>query len=408
MRQRRATLCNGLDLSKALRLAEDVRVGHRHHIERAFEVLTRGQLLADLVLDVLVVEVHRVEAVQDGEQLSHAVVHARMDGAEHDHALLELSQRCANRRVRVAVGDVFHRRADDALAGVDQEAEQAEQHWVRRRVRQRHDQLADVVRSHAALDLHDLRRLDLKALAALRAALQLEHRLAVADVRRVEQRTQRASCGSRQTADHVRQADWVSAAPRHEWELDEPLKLFLRVVQLVPVAVDAQHLRRRLVHRDDVRQRLIALDVGDDVDLIDGAQTVLVVAALVAALDLHVGLLGLREVGLHADGRQVDVAVHALLDAALIVELRQILDVRLALRRIEVGRGERQVHVVDRDEQEVRPVARFVPRHLHVLRAAERHLRQELLELCAELRRLRRELPVHEVGLALGLLDLVA
>ena len=81
---------------------------------------------------------------------------------------------------------------------------------------------------------------------------------------------------------------------------------------------------------------------------------------------------------------------------------------RLALRRVEVGRGERQVHVVDRDEQEVRPVARFVPRHLHVLRAAERHLRQELLELCAELRRLRRELPVHELRLALSLLDLVA
>ena len=49
---------------------------------------------------------------------------------------------------------------------------------------------------------------------------------------------------------------------------------------------------------------------------------------------------------------------------------------RLALRGVEVGRRERQVHVVDRDEQEAGAVARLVPRHLEVLRAAQWHLRQ--------------------------------
>jgi hypothetical protein len=158
----------------------------------------------------------------------------------------------------------------------------------------------------------------------------------------------------------------------------------------------------------DVGQRLAVLfDVGCDVDFVDRAQTVLVVAGLVAPLDLVVRLLSVAEVRLEGDWCQIDVAIHATLHALHVLELRQILDVRLALRAVEVGRGERQVHVVDGDEQELGPVARLVPCHLHVLRAAERHLRQELLKLCAELRALHRELPVHEVRLALGLLELV-
>ena len=72
----------------------------------------------------------------------------------------------------------------------------------------------------------------------------------------------------------------------------------------------------------------------------------------------------------------------------------------LALRGVEVGRRIRQVDVVYRHEQEVGPIAALVPRHLHVLRAAQRHLRQQLLQLGAELLRLGRELPVHVVGLA--------
>ena len=107
-----------------------------------------------------------------------------------------------------------------------------------------------------------------------------------------------------------------------------------------------------------------------------GAQTVLVVARVAAALDLVVGDIGGRAVRLKARRRQVDVAVHAALDAHLIVELRQILNVRLALRGVEVGRREGQIHVVDHDGEEAGAVARLVPRHLEVLRAAQWHLRQ--------------------------------
>ena len=190
LRQHGRALRHRLHLREALRLRENVRVADRHHVERALEVGARGQLLAQLDVRLLVVEVHGVEAVQDGQQLLHRVVQAGVDGAEHDHALLDLGERRADRRVGVAVGDVLHAGADDALARIDQEAEQREQHRRRLVVRQRHDQLADVVRRHAALDLHHLRRLDLKALPALAAALELEHRLAVADVRAVEQGAQ--------------------------------------------------------------------------------------------------------------------------------------------------------------------------------------------------------------------------
>ena len=242
LRQLRGALRHGLHLREALRLAEDVRIADGHDVERPFEVVARGQLFAELSVRLFVVEVHAVEPVQDRQQLGHAVVQARVDGAEHHHALLDLGERGADRRVRVAVGDVVDRRADDALARVDEEAEQLIQNCGRRVVGQGHDQLADVVRRHAALDLHHLRRLDLEALPALAAALELQHRLAVADVCAVEQGAQGARRRGRQTADHVRQADRVRAAPRHERELDEPLQLFLRLVQLVPVAVDRQHL----------------------------------------------------------------------------------------------------------------------------------------------------------------------
>ena len=107
-----------------------------------------------------------------------------------------------------------------------------------------------------------------------------------------------------------------------------------------------------------------------------GAQSVLVITCVRTALDLVVGDVGCRAVRLKARRRQVDVAVHAALDAHLVVELRQVLHVRLALRGVEVGRRERQIHVVDHDGEEAGAVARLVPRHLEVLRAAQWHLRQ--------------------------------
>ena len=205
----------------------------------------------------------------------------------------------------------------------------------------------------------------------------------------------------------MRQANRVGTAPRDERELDEPVQWLLALVFQVPVAVDRQHLAARLVDGDDVRRVAVALDVGGDVALEHGAETVLVVAGVAAAFDLVVGDVGSRAFRLKSGRRQIDLAVHPRLDALLIVKLRQVLDVRLALRRVEVGRGERQVHIVDHDREEAGAVARLVPRQLEILRAAERHLRQQLLHLAAELLALDGQLPVHHGRLALGLLDFI-
>ena len=360
------------------------------------------------MLQPLVIKVHLVEAVQHAQHAAHRVVQAAVDRVEHDHALLDAGQRCADRRVGLAVRQIFHGRADDALACLDEEAQQLEQRRRWRVERQRHRNLAHVVDVQAAFDLFDLRRLDVQRLAAARAALELEHRRHVLDVRAVEQRTQRAGGGSTEAADHLRQADWVRAAPWDERELDDPRHLFAGVVLFVPVAVDAEDLARGLVDRDDVRRGVLALfDLRDRVHLVDGAQTVLVVARVGAAFDLVVGLLGQRRLGLEAGRRQVDVAVHARFYTLLVIKRRDVLDVRLALRAVEVGRCVRQQHVVDHDGEEVRPVATVVPAQLEVLRAAERQLGQHLLQFGAGLLCLHGHLPVHEGGLALGLVDLL-
>ena len=227
-------------------------------------------------------------------------------------------------------------------------------------------------------------------------------------MRRVEQGAQCASRRAGQAADHVRQADRVGTAPRDEGELDVVLQLFAVLLVLVPVAVQREHLAARLVDREHVgRRRLVVLKGQVGVDLVDDAQAVLVVARRVAALDLVVGHTGHGLLGLHARQRHVDVAVHARLDAALILEGREVLDVRAALGRVEVGRRVGQVHVVDRHEQEGRPVARLVPAQLEVLRTAQWHLRHELLQLGADLGALHGHLPVEQAHLALGLVDLL-
>ena len=366
LRELRGALRHGLHLRKALRLAEDVGVADGHHVHRTLEVLAGGQLFADLLLRVLVVEVHAVEPVQDAEHARHCGVQSGVDRAEHDHALLEVGERRAHRRVRVAVRHVLEGRADDALTRVHEEAEQLEQHRAGRVERQRHRDLADVVHVQAALDLLDLCRLYVEGLPAARAALELEHRRRVVDVRAVEQRTERASRGGADAADHVRQADGVRAAPRHERELYKPVQLLAALVWLIPVAINRKHLAGRLVDGDDVRGELalrdvVALHAQQRVDFVHGAEAVLVVAGVAAALDLVVGLLHDAALGLEARRRQVHVAVHARLDALLVVHLRDVLDVRLALRAIEAGRGVGQEHVVDCDEQEARPVADVVP-----------------------------------------------
>ena len=88
LRQGGRALGHGLHLSVALRLAEDVRVGHRHDVEHAVEVLARGQLLARLILKAGIVEVVCVQAVEDAQHAPHRVVQACVDGRVDHRALL--------------------------------------------------------------------------------------------------------------------------------------------------------------------------------------------------------------------------------------------------------------------------------------------------------------------------------
>ena len=407
MRLEVGALRDRLGLHDALRLGEDIGVRDRADVLGALEVGARRDLLADLLLEPLVVEVEAVEPVQDVQQPVHRVVHAPVDGAEHDKALLDARHGRADGHVALHVGQVVQRGTHDALAGIDDELEQREQRRRRAVERHRHRDLADVVDREAALDLQHLAGLRRALLAADLATLELERGRRVLDVRGVEKRPQRAGGRAGQAPDHVRQADAVGAAPRDERELDEVLKLLLRRVVLHPVAVDGQDARRGEVDRHDVgRRAVLGLDVRDREDLVDGPQAILVVAGVVAPLDLVVGLGCRRHVGLHAGTADVEVAVHAVGDAAVELDLGQVLDVRAALGRVEVGGREGQVHFVDADEQELGPVASLVPRDLEVLVAAQRHLRHKLLKLGAELLALLGELPVHQLDLAARLGDL--
>ena len=194
-----------------------------------------------------------------------------MDGAEHDHALLKAGKGSANRGVGVAVADFLHGGANHALACIDQEAEQLEQHRARRIERQRHGQLTHVIDVKAALNLLNLRGLNVEALAAACAAFELQHGGAVADVGAVEQGSERSRSSRRDAANHLRQTDRVRTTPWHERELNEPLKLLAVLVFLVPVAIDRQDLVGRLIDADDVRRRSfgIVFDVGEGVDFVD-------------------------------------------------------------------------------------------------------------------------------------------
>ena len=181
------------------------------------------------------------------------------------------------------------------------------------------------------------------------------------------------------------------------------------LVFLIPVSVYRQDLARRLVNADDVGRGAVrvVLDVNVGVNLEDRPKAVLVVRGLAAPLNLVVGHVHDGTLRLHARCAHVDLAIHARPNAGVEVQSREVLHMSAALGAVEIGGGEGQQQVVDGDKEELGAVLLLVPCDLEVLRAAQRHLRQKLLKLCAELGALGGELPVHVGGLALGLGDLV-
>ena len=198
------------------------------------------------------------------------------------------------------------------------------------------------------------------------------------------------------------QADCHRTTPRDHRELHNPHQLFVVLVLWIPVAVQVQAALHVVVDADDVRPHAIPFDVAHQRDLVHGTEPVLVVRRRLLAFDLVVGLGRFREVWLRrADQHQI--TVHADIDTALKLLRSHILAMSLALGGVEVGRRKRDEDIVNRNELGARSTQSAAPVPLHVLHAAKWDLGRQLLMLGAQPLDLLRHLPIHEIGLALGL-----
>ena len=327
----------------------------------------------------------------------------RVNGAENHHSLLDQRHCSANRLIWVLIGQFFEGCLNNALSGVNQEAQKLEKHRARAVKRHRHGNFPHIVDHPAALDLDDLGGLDVQGLAT-GAALELQERRDVLDVGRVQQSAQSACSSPGEAANHVRQTDWIRAAPRNEGELNDPLQFLAHFIVRFPIPIKIESLAAAFVDADDVGLDAIT-KVEMRVDLKNGPQAVFVVRSVVAALDLVVRLRALAELGV-VGSADIDIPVHPSLHTAVVFHLRDVLDMRLALSRVEVCRGKRQINVVNRNELRHRALVLRVPHELHVLAAAKRKLGAELLQFATELGHLLSCLPVHEVSLAATLGDL--
>ncbi len=118
---------------------------------------------------------------------------------------------------------------------------------------ERHRNLADVINARCALNLHNLRHIDLLRLTADFRALQLQHRRSVVDVRRVQKRSQSARKGCRQAANQVRQANCIRATPRNELVFNDPVKFLAGFVAFFPVSIQTKKFTVQFVQHQDVR-----------------------------------------------------------------------------------------------------------------------------------------------------------
>ena len=224
------------------------------------EVLLGHRQFAELVDDYLIADRVGVDGPELLQEATHRAVKAAMHGTKVLQALLDEHRGGADGRVARHLVVLVERRADDAARGVNEETQQLEQHRRRRRKRQRHVRLANVVHRKRALHLGGLTHLRSDVLAAgCRATLQLDSGLAVAQERRVKQRTQRARRGTGQRADHLRHADGDAAAPRPEGPLDQEVETLLVLVVLFPVAVDREDAARVDVNGHDVGEHAVSV-----------------------------------------------------------------------------------------------------------------------------------------------------
>ena len=182
-------LHHSLHLGDALGLAEDVRIGHRHHVAVALEVFALDRQLGNDVTLALLVQVPAVDAGQYLEHPALAVMQAGVDAGEHCGTLLDQSLSRAHRRARLDVSDLFFCGGHYPLGGVRQPAQEAEKHLAGGIERHGHGDLADVVHTRGRFDLGDLRHVDVLRLAGDLGTLEFDHGGRVVDVRGVQQGT---------------------------------------------------------------------------------------------------------------------------------------------------------------------------------------------------------------------------
>ena len=254
LRKSRCSLAKSLNLSKSLRFRENVGVRNRNHIHRAQEVRPLDQQLASLVLDLLVLQIHRIDTMQNLQRATHRIVQPSVNCIEYNHALLNSRQLGANRHVALIVGNVLQGGANNALTRINQKAKQPEQRLRRLVERQRHRNLANIVTERTTLNLLHLGRINALRLTTLAATLQLQHAGEVCNVCTVQQRTQSTRSRCRNAANHLRDANRIRTTPRHKRELNDPLHLLKSRIALLPVAVNAQNFAGRFVNRNDVRR----------------------------------------------------------------------------------------------------------------------------------------------------------
>ena len=370
------------------------------------EVFLGHHQFAELVDNHLIADRVGVDVPKLLQEATHRAMQAAMHGPEVLEALLDEHRGGADGRVARHLVVLIERRADHAASRVNEEAQQLEQHGRRRRERQRHIRLADVVHRKRALHLGGLTHLRPDVLAAGRSAtLQLDSGLAVAQERRVKQRTQRARRGTGQRSNHLRHADGDAAAPRPKQPLDEEVEALLVLVALLPVAVDREDAARVDVDGHDVGQHAVFVAVlkrgQHGRHFVDHAHVVHVLGGRLAAND---AVVGHRALGLVIDARgRLDVQ-HVEPEAApdVVVELVlvDVLLMREARLAVEVAVAPRAVDLVDGDEHDVGVAVDRV--RLRVERAAQRALREAHLELMVGRGHHLGDLVVHVARGALG------
>ena len=68
---------------------EDLRISNGHNVMWRIEVCSLGEDLTHVIFGLFLVEVHAVDAVQDGNNSRHRLEHPEVDCTEDGHAFLD-------------------------------------------------------------------------------------------------------------------------------------------------------------------------------------------------------------------------------------------------------------------------------------------------------------------------------